>query len=102
MICRESRFGSGNKDSGPAKPCNISKLDVLRFDFVNRSDFSNECGDLKAEGETDSAGEGEGEYAMLVDRDGGRGNRCNALSNECNFACWCRMLCLMVEIWFRI
>ncbi len=52
----------------------------------------------------ESAGEDEGEYAMLLDRDegSGRGNRLNAPSNVCSFACWCRILCLRVEIWLRI
>lgn len=86
----------------------ISKLDVRRCFFVPCGVGVPGTGDICARPRWAST---TGEYPSMSaglegmresEADMGRGERCSIVSRLCSWACWCRIVCFMLDIWFRM
>ena len=97
------RLGSGKLESGPARPCNASneerRATLMACGVpVPEPESEPEEGD-EAKGSR-SVREREGE--LRIPGGYGRGPRRMVFSSVASWACWCRILCLRVEMFWRM
>ena len=97
------RLGSGKPESGPARPCSASN-ELRRATLIA-------CGVPAPELESErEGGDGAKGSRSVKDMEGelrmpggyGRGPRRMVFSSAVSWACWCRMLCLRVEMFWRM